>query len=228
MKHLAASAALLLAGCAAGTWSSSPDAEARRWDGLPRLGPIQVALLYHRVSGIPAPASALARAEPLGCAPRDDRDRTAPGSGAAGQLRADEAAVAGTRRWLLPLRRTLGAYDMVLGGFPTGLRDGAVVAFAGPDYCGEPLDYRVALTNGGAFGLLPIDAGAAVRLIRDSPSREVEQDLEVEVTGAQPVGGRPVLLARIRRLRSRDAATGAILSSTEGDPRLRSRALTPP
>jgi len=215
MKHLAAACAAVLVSLTGCATVRSGEASSSHWASLPVIGPLEAGLLYFERSGVP-PDPRLVFAWGDVCGERDEEDRAR--AVAAAQPRLGEAAdrVAGRRSWTVPLRQTLGNYDLLKGGFPTGLRQGAVVRFDRSDFCRQDLSFLVAFRNGDAYALLRIPEEDAKALVRSNPARTVVHDLEVEVVGWQPGPPGPTLLVDVVRLRTRDAVTGRVVYDSGG------------
>jgi hypothetical protein len=128
-------------------------------------------------------------------------------------LQAQKAA-AGRPRWRITLQQSLGGYDMVRGGFPTGLTRESGPRFGGAQFCFQgDMNYAVGFANWKAFDLFPLDGERARTFVRSNGLRSVIEDLEVEAAGAE-AAATPLLLVRIVRLRVHDAQSGAQLVDT--------------
>jgi hypothetical protein len=215
-------AALLLAACATPSSSdraptagaAAPAVTISSWDRLPVLDALDTALLYHQHSDAPLPTEALAFALPGVCGVVEEDARKEAVDGSWARLVKARRAVAERRRWLITLQQSLGGYDLVRGGFPTGLTREAGPRFGGAQYCFQgDMNYAVGLANWKDFGLFPMPGDRAREFVRSNSLRSVIEDLEVEAAGAE-AAPLPVLLVRILRLRVRDAQTGALLIDT--------------
>ncbi len=200
-RFVAAVAVLSLTACAT---AQTGAASASHWAGLPIIGPLEAGLLYHDRAGTP-PDRRLVFAWGDVCGERDEQARAQAVLAAQPRLAAAARRVAEQVTWDIPLRQTLGNYDLQRGGFSTGIRQGSVVRFDRSDFCRQDLTYLVAFRNGDAYSTLRIPEEDAKRLVRTDPSRTVVHDLEVEVVGWQPGPPGPTLLVDIVRLRTRDA-----------------------
>jgi hypothetical protein len=150
-------AALLAAGLLASCAGSRPppgsgDGSRER----PVLGPLQTALLYHQRSLTSAPDDRLVQWFGEVCGELDPVARRAAADRARASLADASASAASTARWTVPVRQTLGGYDLRAGSFPTTLRKGAVVRVGRTAYCDGDLEYLVAFENGGAFSALDV------------------------------------------------------------------------
>jgi hypothetical protein len=209
MRAAALAAVLSLSACAGGRPGAVPP---EHWAGLPTLGPLEAALLYHRESGTVPPEERLIHWYGEVCGELDVSAREAAKPEARAALARAAAAAARRDRWMVPLRQTLGAYDLRRGGFPASLRKGAVVAFDRSDYCGQDLSYLVLFRNGARHDFLAVEEARARRFVRENPLRTVVLQLEVEVGGAQPGPPSPTLLVRIVRWRALDAVNGTVVA----------------
>jgi hypothetical protein len=205
----AALAGLVAAGCATPGRTPVDDGH---FASLPALGGVQAALLYHQREGTPAPEADLVEAWGETCGDRDPVAKEVAERGARAALAQAREELAGSRRWMLPLRQTLGGYDRQRGGFPTTVRTGAVVKFDRIGFCRPDVAYAVAFLNGDDFAILKVPEAEAVELVRASPSREVLHELEVEVVGARPGPPAAVVVVRILRMRTRDLARRTVLA----------------
>lgn len=201
---------LTLGGCAG---LRSGTATASHWSNLTVMGPQEAGLLYHERAGTP-PDPRLAFAWGDVCGERDEAERAV--ALAAAQPRLEQAARAAWQRdsWVVPVRQTLGAYDLQKGGFTIGLRAGSVVRFDRSDFCRQDLAFLVAFRNGDAYEVLRIPEDVARQFVRANPARTVVHDLEVEVVGWQPGPPGPTLLVDIVRLRTRDAMGDRVIFDT--------------
>ena len=216
-------AAALLASCA-GARPPPGSGDGRR--ERPVLGPLQAALLYHQRSLTAPPDDQLVRWFGEVCGELDPAARLAAADRARASLAEVSASAASTARWIVPVRQTLGGYDLRAGSFPTSLRKGAVVRFGRTQYCDEDLKYLVVFKNGGAFSALDVPRERALEFVRGNPGRQVVHELEVEVVGAQRSPA-PTLVVDIVRLRTRDAVSGAVLSESRGRTWVASRMAAP-
>jgi hypothetical protein len=215
-RRRAALGLAMLAVAACARVPRSPEAEARaaaaHWAALPTAGPLQVALLYHALSGAPPPPE-LAYAWPDVCGVHGEAEQAVAVRRMAPRLAEAARSTSPDRHWQVQVRQQLGPYDVARGGFRTVFRNGAVVRFEPADFCFADLRYLLAFEDGGRFSLLELDAAAALRLAQADPSRAVGYDLEVEPVGHQLEAGVPVLRVSVVRLRARDAH-GAVLSDS--------------
>lgn len=214
MRLAAVTAAVLLASCA----SLAPRPRGSALD-RPVLGPLQTALLYHQRTGTLAPDDRLVHWFGEVCGELDAvarRDAIARSRASLAEVRADAAA---TARWVVPIRQTLGGYELADGGFPTSLRRGAVIRFDRGDYCDEDLRYLLVFENGGAFARIDVPRERALEFVRSNPARRVVHEVEVEVVGAQADAVAPALVVEIIALRTRDAVSGAVLAESRGGAR---------
>jgi hypothetical protein len=215
MRLAAVAVTVLLASCAG--WAPRPPASA--FD-RPVLGPLQTALLYHQRSGTVAPDARLVHWFGEVCGELDDaarRDAIARSRASLAEVRSDAAA---TTRWVVPIRQTLGGYDLAGRGFPTSLRRGAVIRFDRGDYCDEDLRYLLVFENGGTFASIEVPRERALEFVRSNPARRVVHEVEVEVVGAQADALAPALVVEIIALRTRDAVSGAVLAESRGSRKL--------
>jgi hypothetical protein len=216
----AAATAILLSGCAtdstaraAGSPSAAGPARSS-WDLLPPLDAVQTVILYHLRSDEPLPTEALAYSLPGVCGVEDEEAQQAAVDGAWQRLIETRKKAADRKRWLITQVQPLGGYDLVRGGFPTGLTRDSGPRFGGAQYCFRgDMNYAVALVNWQAFSLFLMPGDQAREFMRSSSLRTVTEDLEVEVAGAER-GAIRTLLVRVVRLRIRDAQTGAVLADT--------------
>jgi hypothetical protein len=204
----AVAAVLSLGACAAR--QGDPAAAAAHWGALTVMGPLEAGLLYHERSGTtPDPRLAFAWGDVCGEPDRAAREELV--AAAAPRLAQAARGVADREVWKLPLRQTLGAYDLQKGGFATPVRTGAVIRFDRSDFCRQEVLYLVAFRNGDAHALLKLSEDAAKQFVRANPSRTVVHDLEVEPVGWQPGPPGPTLLVDIVRIRTRDALGDRVL-----------------
>jgi hypothetical protein len=204
----AVAAVLSLGACAAR--QADPAAVAAHWGGLAVMGPLEAGLLYHERAGTPPdPRLAFAWGDVCGEQDRAARDELVAAS--APRLAQAARGVGDREVWKLPLRQTLGAYDLQKGGFATPLHTGAVIRFDRSDFCRQEVLYLVAFRNGDAHSVLRLAEDAAKQFVRTNPSRSVVHDLEVEPVGWQPGPPGPTLLVDIVRLRTRDALGDRVL-----------------
>jgi hypothetical protein len=208
-KAIAAVVVVLSLGGCATTRSDG----AGHWAALTVMGPLEAGLLYHLRSDTPPdPRLAFAWGDVCG-----ERDPAARGQAlAAAQPRLEQAArvTADKDAWVLPLRHTMGAYDLKKGGFGTGLQTGSVIRFDRSDFCRQEVSFLVAFRNGSAYSVLHVSEDGARRLVRSNPARTVVHDLEVEVVGWQPGPPGPTLLVDIVRMRTRDTMTDRVVRDT--------------
>lgn len=211
MKVIAAVVAVLTLGACASLRSGT--AAAGHWSSIPIMGPLEAGLLFHQRSDTP-PDRRLVFAWGDVCGERDEVARAQAVTAARPRL--DEAARTAWERdtWVVPLRQTMGAYDLQKGGFPTGVRTGSVIRFDRSDYCRQDLSYLVAFRNGDAYSMLRLSEDGARHLVRSNPGRTVVHDLEVEVVGWQPGPPGPTLLVNIVRMRTRDALSERVVFDT--------------
>jgi hypothetical protein len=208
MRH-APAVALLLASCAV----VAPPGSGARGE-RPVLGPLEAALLYHQRTATRAPDALVSWYGEV-CGELDPAARRDAAERARVSLSQAGATAADTARWRVPIRQSLGGYDLRQGGFTTSLREGAVVRFERGEYCNEDLRYLLVFRNGGAFAQLDVPRERALELVRSNPTRTVIHELEVEVVGAQRVPA-PALILNIVALRTRDAASGTLLAESRG------------
>jgi hypothetical protein len=212
MNRMAAAVAVCsMMGCATGRAGAGDG----HWASLPVLGPLEAGLLYYDRSDTP-PDPRLVFAWGDVCGVVDEEERAQAVTGAQPRLRQAAKRVDGKASWLVPLRQSLGNYDIRRGGFPTGIRQGSVVRFDRGDFCHQELGFLVAFRNGDATSLLRIPEEEAKQLVRTNPGRAVVHDLEVEVVGWQPGPPGPTLLVDIVRVRTRDAQSGRVVYDSEG------------
>lgn len=186
---------------------------AGHWAALSVMGPLEAGLLYHLRSDTP-PDPRLAFAWGDVCGEHDPAARSQALAAAQPRL-AQAADAAGDKgAWVLPLRQTMGAYDLKKGGFGTGVQTGSVIRFDRSDFCREDLSFLVAFRNGNAYSVLHLSEDGARRFVRSNPARTVVHDLEVEVVGWQPGPPGPTLLVDIVRMRTRDTLTDRLLLDT--------------
>jgi hypothetical protein len=211
-KVVAVVAVVLLGGCAA-LRAQDPSAAAGHWSALGVMGPQEAGLLYHQRAGAPLDLRlAYAWGDVCGELDRATREAAVEASGPRLERAAREA---GEREaWKLPLRQTLGGYDLQKGGFSTPLRKGAVVRFDRNDFCRQELLFLVAFRNGDDFAVLRLSEEAAKRLVRSNPARTVVHDVEVAPVGWQPGPPGPTLLVDVLRVRTRDALSDQVISDT--------------
>jgi hypothetical protein len=202
MKVIAAIVAVVTLGACATLRIA--DGGASHWSNVKVMGPLEAGLLYHQRSGLPLdPHLALTFGDVCG-----EQDHAAREEAVTAAFpRVEKAAREAWERdsWVLPLRQTLGNYDLQKGGFASGVRTGAVVRFDRADFCRQELSFLVAFRNGDAFSVLRLSEESAKRFVRANPGRTVVHDLEVEVVGWQPGPPGPTLLVDIVRVRTRDA-----------------------
>ncbi len=212
----AAVAVLSLAACAT---ARSGTASGSHWSNVSTLGPLEAGILYHQRADIPLdPRLAFAWGEV--CGEREPEARAAALAAAPPRLEAAANQVAERDGWSLPLRQTLGNYDVKQGAFATTLRRGSVVRFDRSDFCRQDLSFLVAFRNGDEWSRLRLSEDGARRLVRANPARTVVHDVEVEVVGWQPGPPGPTLLVDIVRMRTRDAVSDRlILDSALPEPR---------
>jgi len=210
MKVFAALVAILsLVGCAT-LRSGDPAASAAHWKALTILGPLEAGLLFHQRAGTaPDPRLAYAWGDVCGEPDRAAREEAVAAAGPRLEQAADD--VEGKDAWRLPLRQTLGAYDLQKGGFATTLRTGAVIRFDRNDFCRQELLYLVAFRNGDDHAVLKLPEEAAKQFVRTNPVRSVVHDLEIEPVGWQPGPPGPTLLVQIVRVRTRDALSDQVI-----------------
>lgn len=206
-KKVIAAAVLALTACATGR---SGTAAASHWAALTVLGPLEAGLLFHQRSGTAAEPG-LAYVWGDVCGEPDPRARAQAVRDAQPRLEQASRAAAARGAWVLPLRQTMGAYDLAKGGFTTGLRKGSVVRFDRSDFCRQDLSYLVAFRNGDDWSVLRLPEDAAVKFVRSNPARTVVHELEVEVVGWQPGPPGPTLLVDVVRLRTRDALSERVI-----------------
>jgi hypothetical protein len=210
-------ATLTLGGCAA-VRAGDDAAAAAHWRALTILGPLEAGLLYHRRSGTPPdPRLAYAWGEVCGEPDLAARDQALAAAGP--RLEQASADVAERDAWRLPLRQTLGAYDLQKGGFATPVRTGSVIRFDRSDFCRQEVLYLVAFRNGDDHAVLRISEEAAKQFIRANSARSVVHDVEIEPVGWRPGPPGPTLLVDIVRVRTRDALSDKVLfdSALPGD-----------
>ncbi|WP_242393196.1 hypothetical protein [Anaeromyxobacter oryzisoli] len=211
VKIAVAVTASLLASCAA----VAPRPPRAAFEG-PVLGPLQTALLYHQRTGTRSPDDRLVHWFGEVCGELDPAARRAAIARSRSSLDEASEAAAATARWVVPVEQTLGGYDLAAGGFATSLRAGAVIRFDRGDYCDEDLRYLLVFKNGDHFASVNVPRERALAFVRGNPARRVVHDLEVEVVGAQAGATAPALVVDILAVRTRDAATGAVLAESRG------------
>jgi hypothetical protein len=209
-KPIAALVAVLSLGACASVRPGDPGVATAHWKGLTILGPLEAGLLYHERAGTD-PDLRLAYAWGDVCGEPDRVARDAAVAAAGPRLKEAAGEVGEAAAWRLPLRQTLGNYDLQRGGFATPLRTGAVIRFDRNDFCRQEVLYLVAFRNGDAHALLRLSEEAAKQFIRTNPARSVVHDLEVVPVGWQPGPPGPTLLVDIVRLRTRDALSDRVL-----------------
>jgi hypothetical protein len=190
-----------------------PAVAARAEEPAPVLGPLEAALLFHDQAHTSAPEDRLVSWYGEVCGEQDRDARAAAARAAREPLRRLAHQAAFTERWRIPLRQTLGGYDLTREGFPTTLHTGAVIRFGAASYCGEPLTYLVAFENGDEHAMVHVPKARALDFVRQSPGREVVHELEVEVVRARP-GPEPVLVVRIVRMRTLDARRQTLVADS--------------
>lgn len=210
-KVIAAVVAVLsLGACATGR---SGTASASHWSALTVMGPLEAGLLYHQRSETP-PDPRLAFAWGDVCGEIDPAARSQALEAAQPRLAQAARVAAEHDAWVLPLRQTMGAYDLKRGGFSTGLQTGSVVRFDRSDFCRQEVSFLVAFRNGNAYSVLRLPEESARLFVRANPARTVVHDLEVEVVGWQPGPPGPTLLVDIVRMRTRDALSDRVILDT--------------
>jgi len=210
-KVIAAVLAVLSLGACATARSGS--AGASHWSALTVMGPLEAGLLYYQRAGIP-PDPRLAFAWGDVCGEQDPAARSQALTAAQARLQQAALATADRDAWVLPLRQTMGAYDLKRGGFATGVQTGSVIRFDRSDFCRQDLSFLVAFRNGNAYSLLRLSEEGARHFIRTNTVRTVVHDLEVEVVGWQPGPPGPTLLVDIVRMRTRDTLTDRVVLDT--------------
>jgi len=192
--------------------ATSPEAEAH-WAALKPLTAMEVAFVHQQLADEPEAADALVAALPGVCGVTDEAKRQEALEGAWPRLSEGIKAAAATPRWKVRVDTQLGGYDFPHGGFPTGLTEEAGPTYGRGDYCWQAVELSVALQNWSDYALVRVPQDRVRTFVRGNQQRVVQEELEVEVVGAQ-AGPPKAVVVRIVRLRLRDAVGGAILADT--------------
>lgn len=192
---------------------AAPAARAAGGAETPTLGPLEVALLYHQRSRSVAPEDKLVSWFGEVCGEKEPAARAEAKKLALAPLRTAAHEASFTTRWRVPVRQTLGGYDVTRGGFPTSFRAGSVVRFGPNAYCHEDLSYLLVFENGDEHGVVALAKDRALDFVRTNPSREVVHELEVEVVSAQREPA-PALVVRIVRMKTVDARRQTLVADS--------------
>ena len=211
MRTIALAAAVLLSGCA----TPGPAPVGAAGGPPPVLHALEAGLLWHSLARAPVPPG-LAGAFGEVCGEVGEAARQEAIEGAAEKLAQARRDVEATPRWIIPLRQTLGGYDLKRGGFEVNLRTGGVVRFDKFDFCQQPLAFLVAFGNGDEYQFIPVADEVARAFVRADRDRAVELAVVVEPQHAQE-GAPPVLVVRIVGVTLKAAPGGTVLGR-RGEP----------